>query len=60
MDLNDVRIVVTLVSLALFVALFVHTWSRRRSGEHAAAAQLPFQEEDAQRAEPAGEGERGE
>lgn len=42
MDVNDLRIVVTLASLVLFVALMVHTWSRRRAGEHAAAANLPF------------------
>jgi len=60
MDLNDVRIGVTLVSLALFVALMAHTWSRRRAGEHEAAARLPFQEEGVLQAEPAGQGERGE
>ena len=47
MDINDLRIAVTVVSLALFVALMLHTWSRRRSAEYDAAAQLPFLEEDA-------------
>ncbi len=47
MDVNDLRIAVTLASLVLFVALMVHTWSRRRRAEHEAAAQLPFQEDGA-------------
>lgn len=42
MDVNDLRVAVTLASLALFVALMVHTWSRRRAAEHEAAANLPF------------------
>jgi cbb3-type cytochrome oxidase subunit 3 len=46
MDFNDVRIAVTLASLVLFVALTVHTWSRRRSAEHEAAALLPFAEDE--------------
>jgi len=45
MDLNDIRSAVTLVSLVFFIALVVHTWSRRRSAEHAAAAALPFEDE---------------
>ncbi len=47
MDLNDLRSAVTLVSLLLFVALMVHTWSRKRSAEHEQAAQLPFADEAA-------------
>ena len=46
MDVNDLRIVVTLASLVLFIALMVHTWSRRRNAEHEAAALLPFQEDE--------------
>jgi cytochrome c oxidase cbb3-type subunit 4 len=42
MDLNDLRIAVTLMSLVLFIALVLHTWSRRRVAEHDDAAQLPF------------------
>lgn len=48
MDLNDLRSVVTLVSLVLFLGLVAHTWSRRRLREHEAAAMLPFQEEAAE------------
>ncbi len=45
MDLNDVRIAFTLGSLVLFVALVLHTWSRRRGREHEEAAALPFAEQ---------------
>lgn len=42
MDVNDLRVAITVVSLMLFVALMLHTWSRRRRAEHEAAARLPF------------------
>ena len=42
MDINDLRSLVTVISLVLFVALMVHTWSRRRAADHAEAANLPF------------------
>lgn len=42
MDINDIRVAVTLASLVLFVALMAHTWSRRRKAEHSDAALLPF------------------
>ena len=45
MDINDLRVAVTLASLVLFLALVAHTWSRRRRTEYEAAAQLPFIEE---------------
>ncbi len=48
MDINDLRIAVTVVSLVLFIALMVHTWSRRRRAEYEAAALLPFAEEETQ------------
>ncbi len=47
LDLNAIRIGVTIVSLALFLALVAHAWSRRRAGEHAEAAMLPFVHEPA-------------
>ncbi len=47
MDINDMRIAVTLMSFVLFVALAAHTWSRRRRTEHEAAARLPFEEDNA-------------
>ena len=46
MDVNDLRIAVTVVSLLLFLALMVHTYSRKRSSEHEQAASLPFLGED--------------
>jgi cytochrome c oxidase cbb3-type subunit 4 len=57
---NDLRVAVTVVSLLLFIALVLHTWSRRRAADHEAAAALPFSGEDAAPAEPAVRGERGE
>ena len=42
MDLNDIRSVVTLLGLVLFVALAVWTWRPGRRPAHDAAAQLPF------------------
>lgn len=42
MDVNDLRIAVTLVSLVLFLALMACTWSRSRKAEYDAAALLPF------------------
>ena len=45
MDINDMRIAVTVISLLLFIALVVHTWSRRRKAEYESAAQLPFVED---------------
>lgn len=51
MDVNDLRVAVTLASLTLFIVLMVHTWSRRRVADHEAAARLPFIEDDAARTE---------
>ncbi len=42
MDVNDLRVLTTVCSLVLFLALVVHTWSRRRNAEHEEAARLPF------------------
>ena len=53
MDVNDLRIVVTLSSLVLFLALVAHTWSRRRKADYEEAAQLPFLEDGASGATPA-------
>jgi cytochrome c oxidase cbb3-type subunit 4 len=47
MDVNTLRIAVTVAGLALFLALVVHTWSRRRQADHEAAALLPFADDDA-------------
>ena len=45
MDVNDWRVAVTVSSFVLFIALALHTWSRRRHAEHEVAAQLPFAED---------------
>lgn len=45
MDINILRIAVTLVSFALFVGIVVWAWSRRRQSDFEAAAQLPFLDE---------------
>ncbi len=53
MDVNDLRIAVTVISLLLFMALMVHTYSRRRRGDHDEAALLPFSGEMPEQAESA-------
>jgi cytochrome c oxidase cbb3-type subunit IV len=42
MDINDIRSVVTLLGLALFLGLAVWTWRPARRGAQDAAARLPF------------------
>jgi cytochrome c oxidase cbb3-type subunit IV len=44
MDVNDLRSGVTVISLVLFLALVVWTWSRSRKAAFDEAAQLPFQD----------------
>jgi cbb3-type cytochrome oxidase subunit 3 len=58
MDVNDLRVLVTVSGLVLFLLLVVHTYSRRRSADHEAAALLPFLEDD--NAAPRQEGQRRE
>jgi cbb3-type cytochrome oxidase subunit 3 len=41
-DLNTLRIVVMLVGLGAFLALWRYLWSPARRSEHAAAALAPF------------------
>jgi cbb3-type cytochrome oxidase subunit 3 len=45
MDINTLRVAVTVASLVLFLALVLHSWSRRRTQEHRDAALLPFMDE---------------
>ena len=52
MDLNNIRIAVTLVSLLLFVGIMVWTWGRSQRDGFAEAARLPFIEVDAPDAIP--------
>jgi cytochrome c oxidase cbb3-type subunit IV len=44
MDVNVLRIAVTVLSLAIFVAIVVWAWSRRNQAAFDEAARLPFQE----------------
>lgn len=43
MDINDLRVAVTVAGLVLFVALALSTWRRSRRAEHDHAARLPFE-----------------
>ena len=45
MDINTLRIAVTVAGLVLFLALVVYCWSRRRAQEYHDAAMLPFLDE---------------
>ena len=54
MDINDIRVVTTVMSLILFIGIMVWTWSSRRRSGFDEAAQLPFSDPEA-RNESAGE-----
>ncbi len=45
MDVNDLRSVVTVVSLLAFLAIVAWAWSRKNRAAFDEAAQLPFAEE---------------
>ncbi|WP_300660286.1 cbb3-type cytochrome c oxidase subunit 3 [Hydrogenophaga sp.] len=45
MDINDLRSIVTLVSLLTFLGIVAWAWSRRNKERFEEAAQLPFQDE---------------
>lgn len=47
MDINTLRIIVTITGLAAFLWLVGWTWSRARLAAHDEAAQLPFAEDAA-------------
>lgn len=60
MDVNTLRILVTLASFAAFAGIVAWTWSKRRSAGFDEAANLPFRESVPPGAAPADEGtERG-
>ena len=44
-DINTLRSVVTLFSFVAFIGIVWWAWSRRRTGEFAEAANLPFQQD---------------
>ncbi|MGC4365392.1 cbb3-type cytochrome oxidase subunit 3 [Hydrogenophaga sp. R2] len=45
MDINDLRSIVTVVSLFTFLGIVVWAWSRRNQAGFEEAARLPFQDE---------------
>jgi cytochrome c oxidase cbb3-type subunit 4 len=45
MDINDLRSVVTVVSLLLFLGIAAWTWKRSRRAEFEEAARLPLVED---------------
>ena len=45
MDINDLRSIVTVVSLITFLGIVVWAWSRRNQAGFDEAARLPFQDE---------------
>lgn len=45
MDLNDLRSIVTVVSLLTFLGIVGWAWSRRNKASFDEAARLPFQDE---------------
>jgi cytochrome c oxidase cbb3-type subunit IV len=47
MDTNDIRILVTLAGLCLFIVLLIWSWLPSRRSEHDEAAQLPFWDDSA-------------
>jgi cytochrome c oxidase cbb3-type subunit 4 len=42
MDMNDLRVAVTVLSFVTFIGIFVWAWQGRRARGFAEAAQLPF------------------
>lgn len=46
-DINVVRSVITLLWFALFIAIAVTAWSKRRRDEYSAAARIPLEASDA-------------
>jgi cytochrome c oxidase cbb3-type subunit 4 len=52
MDINDIRSLVTVISLVLFLGLMVRTWNPSRRDAHAQAARLAFDDEADPRREP--------
>jgi cytochrome c oxidase cbb3-type subunit IV len=44
MDINTLRIIVTLISFVVFVGILVWVWRHRRASDFEEAANLPFDE----------------
>ena len=46
MDVNDMRVVVMLLGLVLFLAIWAWSWSSRRRAAFEEAAHLPFLDDE--------------
>ncbi|MDP2017670.1 cbb3-type cytochrome c oxidase subunit 3 [Hydrogenophaga sp.] len=45
MDINDLRSIVTVISMLTFLGIVAWAWSKRNKDRFEEAAQLPFQDE---------------
>lgn len=45
MDINDLRSIVTVISMLTFLGIVAWAWSKRNKARFDEAAQLPFQDE---------------
>ena len=45
MDINDLRSIVTVISMLTFLGIVAWVWSKRNKDRFEEAAQLPFQDE---------------
>lgn len=45
MDINDLRVIFTVISFAAFVGIWVWAWSKKNQARFDDAAQLPFRDE---------------
>jgi cytochrome c oxidase cbb3-type subunit 4 len=45
MDINDLRSIVTVISMFTFLGIVAWAWSKRNKDRFEEAAQLPFQDE---------------
>jgi cytochrome c oxidase cbb3-type subunit IV len=59
MDMNDIRSIVTVVSLAVFLGIVRWAWSRSNASRFEAAANLPFADEPAAHDAPSSDNNPG-
>jgi cytochrome c oxidase cbb3-type subunit 4 len=45
-DVNAIRVIVTVLSFGAFIGIFGWAWSRRNAARFSEAAQLPFNDEE--------------
>ncbi len=45
MDVNDMRVIVTVLSFVTFIGIWAWAWSRKNRERFEEAAQLPFRDE---------------